>query len=279
MQAVVRQGLAGASVHWLGEEPPLTFLADPFGVSLRTGGTALFAERFDYRDRHGWIERLDLAADGRLLERRLALREPWHLSYPVPLEAEGAQWLLPEAHRSGALTLYRAHQDWDEWQPECRIMLDAVPVDASPVWHEGRWWLFYAPAGSKAEKIGRLHIAHAERLTGPWTAHPGNPVRRGADGSRPGGLPQRIDGRLLLPVQDCRRTYGAAIRPLWIDRLDPREFAATLGEPIGSPAGAGAYRNGLHTLNPLGERTLIDCKRIDQSLAGLAIELRRRLGR
>ena len=37
--------------------------------------------------------------------------------------------------------------------------------------------------------------------------------------SRPGGTPFRRDDALFLPVQDCSRTYGGAIRLLRIDAL------------------------------------------------------------
>lgn len=266
---VVRLGLADATVEWLPDEPRFTFLADPFGVRLADGAMALFVEHYDYRERHGRIERLRLDPDGCVVERQPALAEPWHLSYPVPIAADGAQWLLPEAHRSGALTLYRAQANWSDWRAETTIALDVVPVDATP-WHDGeRWWLFYSPGTSKAAKVERLHLAWADRLTGPWHPHPQNPVRIGRDGSRPGGTPALVDGRVMLPVQDCARTYGGAVRPLWINRLDPEGWNAELGLPLTLPPGGWA---GMHTLSACGERTLIDVKTIDRSLAGLGIE-------
>lgn len=265
-------------VRWLPEEPPFTFLADPFG--WRAGEALyLFAEQYDYRTRHGVIERLRLGPDGAVLERRPALAEPWHLSYPFVFEGEGALWMLPEAHRSGALTLYRAHGALEDWRPECRIALDCVPVDASIIRREGRWWLLYSPATSKATKLGHLHVAWADRLTGPWTPHPGNPVRVDRASARPGGRPVMIGDRLMLPMQDCTATYGGAIRPLWIDRLDETGFAATAGEALALPSSAGAYDAGMHTLSACGDVTFLDVKRIDRSLRGLALEAARALGR
>jgi len=278
IERIVAGARGDLPVRWLPEEPPFTFLADPFG--WRDGEALyLFAEQYDYRTRHGVIERLRLGPDGAVAERRLALAEPWHLSYPFVFEGEGALWMLPEAHRSGALTLYRAHGALEDWRPECRIALDCVPVDASIVRREGRWWLLYSPATSKATKLGHLHVAWADRLTGPWTPHPGNPVRVDRASARPGGRPVEIGGRLMLPMQDCTATYGGAIRPLWIDRLDETGFAATAGEALALPSSAGSYDAGMHTLSACGDVTFLDVKRIDRSVRGLALDVARALGR
>ncbi|WP_205452093.1 formyl transferase [Sphingobium estronivorans] len=270
-------GITGP-VTWLSEEPNFQFLADPFGWRGEDGRLHVFAEHYDYRIRHGTIETLVLDEDGHLLERRPCLVEPWHLSYPQVFAGEGALWMLPEAHRSGGLTLYRDHGGLVDWRAECRIMLDCVPVDASILRHDGRWWLFYSPATSKMTKLSHLHIAWAERLCGPWTVHPGNPVRIDPRSARPGGAPVAINGRIMVPVQDCATTYGGAIRPLWIDRLDETAFVGEAGDALTIPASADAYRDGMHSLTACGDVTLFDVKRIDRSLRGLMLDVRRGLG-
>lgn len=276
-ELVAAGGVEGA-VTWLDEEPDFRFLADPFGWRDDGGQLYLFAEAYDYRTRHGTIERLTLDAALRVTERRPCLAEPWHLSYPQVFAGEGAVWMLPEAHRSGALTLYRDHGGLIDWRPECQITLDCVPVDASILRHQGRWWLFYSPGFSKFTKVAHMHVAWAESLCGPWTPHPGNPVRIDPRSARPGGTPVAIGRRIMLPVQDCSATYGGAIRPLWIDRLDENAFHAEAGAPLALPDTAGDYREGMHTLSSCGKLTLFDVKRIDRSLRGLALDVRRGLG-
>ena len=274
---IVQSGIDDEAVVWFPEEPRFTFLADPFGWQ---DGEWLhvFAEAYDYRTRHGTIVRLTFDNAFGLAERRPSLAEPWHLSYPFVFEAEGEMWMLPEAHRSGKLTLYRSHGHLEDWRPECDISLDCVPVDASIVRHAGRWWLFYSPAASKAAKVSHLHVAWAANLCGPWTPHPANPVRMDRATARPGGTPVLVGGRMMLPVQDCTRTYGGAIWPLWIDRLDESGFEAQAGEPLAIPGSAGRYAQGMHTLSACGEVTLFDAKLIDRTLTGLALDLRRKLG-
>lgn len=271
-------GLRSADVIWLPECGSLRFIADPFGL-WRDGRLHLFVEAYDYRDRQGFIEAIVLDEALAVVDRRTVLREPWHLSYPFVFEHEGETYMLPEAHRSGGLTLYRAVEFPWRWLPERRIDLGVVPIDATPLFHEGRWWLFFTVAGSRADKVSALHLAYADTLEGPWTLHAGNPVRVDASSARPGGTPVVGPSGIVLPVQDCSRTYGGAIRPLRIDRLDPGGFEAVAGEAVVPPRTAGRFDRGLHTLASAGEVTLIDAKRHEVSLLSLALDGRRVLNR
>lgn len=277
ISAIISKGRVDDPVIWLPEEADFQFLADPFGWRDGDGHLHLFAEHYDYRTRHGTIHKLVLDEALQPVDRRPILAEPWHLSYPQVFAGEGATWMLPEAHRSGGLTLYRDHGNLCDWRPECRLSLDCVPVDASIMRHEGCWWLLYSPATSKVSKISHLHVAWADSLCGPWTPHPGNPVRIDQGSARPGGNPVVINGRIMLPVQDCTTSYGGALRPLWIDSLDKGHFAAQAGPPLSLPGSAGRYRDGLHTLTACGDLTLFDVKRVDRSLSGLMLDLRRTL--
>ncbi|WP_297510367.1 hypothetical protein [uncultured Caulobacter sp.] len=252
-------------VHWLPEEGRLKFLADPFGV-WRDGKPLLFVETYDYRTRHGVIELIELAEDFSPVARSVVLREPWHLSYPQVFEADGDWWMLPEAHRSGVLTLYRATAFPRGWEPVARLPLDTAAIDATPFRHDGLWWLAYSPKGPQRWKQGRLHLAFAERLTGPWRPHPGNPVRDDLASSRPGGTVWIEEGVIHLPVQDCTRTYGGGMRVLKILSLGPDRFEAEATAPLNTPPGAAPYLAGLHTLSACGPMTLFDVKRIDRSL-------------
>jgi hypothetical protein len=270
--------LASAPVRWFPDEGALRFLADPFGV-WREGRLYVFGEIYDYRDRVGAIEVLVFDADLNFVERLPALNEPWHLSYPFIVETNGETYMLPEAHKSGALTLYRCERWPDRWVAEAEIKLDAVAIDATPLFHEGRWWLFYTPATTKTAKVSNLHVAFAGSLTGLWTPHPGNPVRVDASSSRPGGTPVVVDGRVVLPMQDCTATYGGAIRPLTVTTLTPEAFEAQAGAALKAPASYAPYVEGLHTLSAAGRVTLLDAKRRHMSAATLWLDLKRKLSK
>jgi hypothetical protein len=271
---VARGSVADLVMHRLPSMGSFQFLADPFGL-WRDGLLYVFVETYDYRVRIGAIEVLVYGSDFHLLSRRIVLREPWHLSYPILIEAEGETWMLPEAHRSRDLKLYRAVEFPYRWEAARSIMLDHVPVDATPIFHDDFWWLFYTSASREADKMSALHVAFAEKLTGPWHAHPANPVRLSLADARPGGTAMVIGGRIMLPVQDCTATYGGAIRPLWFDELTTEKARTRPGAPLLSPPALTPFVEGLHTLSAAGDVTLIDVKRTELSAHGLSIEITR----
>jgi hypothetical protein len=273
---IARAGSLDAfKIDWLDEPAYFAFEADPFAI--RRGDTIhLFTEAFDYRERHGRIVHRTIASDGAVLLPRVVLEEPWHLSYPALVEDDGETYMLPEAAKGGRLTIYRAAAFPDRWERIADITLDTLPIDATPFRHDGHWWLAYASA---ANAKASLYLAFADQLAGPWTPHPGNPVRVDRAGARPGGTPFLLDGRLVLPVQDCTGTYGAAILLLAVDTLTCERFECEQIARLSPPPSAGRYREGLHTLTACGDVTLIDVKRIDRTGRGWLIDAKRWLTR
>lgn len=259
-----------APIVWLPPQRSFCFLADPFGV-WRDNQLTVFVEALDYRRKIGEIQYFRYTADFRLLDSGVALRQPYHLSYPYLIEDGGELYMLPEAHKSGKLTLYRSVGFPHMWEPVADL-LDQPAIDASVIYHKNRWWMFYALPGSATDE---LQCGYAETLTGTWTPHPMNPVRRALDSARPGGTPFVHMGELYLPTQDCRATYGGAVSLLHITVLTPEAFAGEVVRYLPPPEGY----DGLHTLSACGEVTLLDVKRIDHSPARRWINWQRRVAR
>ena len=258
-------GLGEDSIVWLPPRPrSFQFIADPFGVE-RDGLTTVFFEHFDYRVRRGEIHYAQYDGD-RLVREGEALIEPFHLSYPGLIENDGELYMLPEGHKSGVLTLYRCERFPDRWAP-VRRLLDVPAIDATVVQHDGLWWMFYALPGPDDRAMRELHVAWAPRLEGPWTPHAANPVRADFLSSRPGGTAFVHDGAVHLPVQECRPTYGAAVRLLRIDELTPDDFSAVEVRRFTPDGLLTGYSDGLHTLSGDDRLTFIDVKGLRRSPA------------
>lgn len=270
--------LEGFRFSWLNETRSFRFLADPFGL-WRGGSLHVFAEAYDYRDRHGRIAHLEFDAQFRLLRRGTVLDEPWHLSYPVLLEEGGETWMMPEACRSGRLTLYRAVAFPDRWEPVPDWEFPVAGIDASPVHYNGLWWIFFTPPDGRREKKSVLHAAFAERLAGPWHLHPRNPLRCDVASGRPGGTPVVTPDGIVLPTQDCTHTYGGALSLLTIHDLSPERFAADVTGHLTAPAMAAPWTDGLHTLAGVGPVTLVDMKKVLVSPVRHVFDARRYLAR
>lgn len=269
---------AASEITWLPDAGSWRYLADPF--ALRKGDTThVFVEAYDYRTKHGTIERHEFGPGLVWQGKATALERPFHLSYPFLIEEGGELFMVPESHKAGEIALYRATSFPDGWVKETVLLGDIPGAEASLIRHQGRWWMFYTLVGAGARDQRELHVAHAERLTGPWTMHPENPVLVDKAGARPGGTPFiGADGSVILPVQDCHVTYGGALRFLTFPVLDTthvdcRHLPVTLTGGQASPL----YPDGLHTFSAAGEMTLIDVKRISRSYGRHLVNLKRRL--
>ena len=74
--------------------------------------------------------------------------------------------------------------------------------------------------------------------------------------ARPAGNFVSRDGKLYRPVQDCRRTYGAALNLMRVTRLDREGFAQ---QSEGTVTAGGAWPGSrIHTLNYNGRLETID---------------------
>ena len=265
------------TITWLPAQRPFAFIADPFAL-WEGGKLHVLAEHFDYRTKHGVIQYYTFNADLALEAHGEALRAPFHLSYPFLVRHEGEIYMTPEGHRSGRLTLYRARRFPDQWEPMCEI-LDEPAVDPTLVYHDGLWWMFYSYARTRRTSVDELHVAFAEKITGPWRSHPANPVRTAADSARPGGTPFMSAGALHIATQDSCNSYGEAVTVLRVDALTPDSARFEIVNRIAPETLGLEGFEGLHTLAGAEGVTLFDVKTVNRSPGRVAINLQRRLHR
>lgn len=253
------------AVYHAGADVPITwfplrpgrFAADPFGVDVE-GTLHVFFEDYDQREGRGTIAHVAISADGSRTDPEIVLDVGVHASYPFLVRDQGVTFMLPETSAARESVLYEA-TDWPRgWRRAATMLPDFPAVDASVVRIDDRWWMFATSAARGPNHS--LFIWHAPALTGPWTAHEGNPVKTDVRSARPGGTPFVIDGVLYRPSQDCADGYGAKLTICRVDTLTTTAFSetpvATLPPPAGSP-----QPDGFHTLSAAGRYTLVDGKR------------------
>lgn len=251
------------------------FLADPFGL-WRDGKLYVFAEYYDYHQSKGVIDVLIYDETFTLLEHRTVLKEDWHLSYPYVFQHEGVTYMLPEGYKSDRLTLYKARSFPYEWEKVSSFVFPIGAIDATPLYHAGRWWLFWTPPEPKTCRQSTLHIALAEELTGPWCDLGRFLIDK--SGARPGGTPFVEGGDVFLPVQDCSVTYGGGLRFLHLSGFEKGRPVLCGGEavPLHTPI-LKDYPDGMHTLSAAGKVTLVDFKKIRHGLRPAFFKLKKEL--
>lgn len=275
-------GLEGAAAQrealdaavWMDELAGL-YRADPFPATRPGGGPdrLILFEEFPGGPGKGAIGAA-LWDGARFRDTARAFSSPHHLSYPYVLRDEGREWFMPEHAEARELAIH-SFDDRGQSLSWRTIVADLPLIDSTAIRHGGKYWLFatHLDGGENSD----LHLYHAETLTGPWTAHRGNPVKRDNGNARPAGQPFAFDGGLFRPAQNCARYYGANIVINRIDELSEDAFRETPVAELRPPPGS-RYPGGLHTLSHLGDLTLIDGARFESRLHPALDRLGRLLG-
>ncbi len=270
-------------VTWLPATSAAEYRADPFGAWI-DGRLTILCEHYSYRDDRGYIVAIDAGTaeagtslDARAMRVQIGPEPPVHMSYPYLFETEGRLCCAPESSAAQELAVYDIGRFPERWTRTHTLIAGRGIVDATLFQHGGRWWMAASELAAKGAN-SELHLWFAERLGGPWQAHPGNPVKVDVRSARPAGTPFLVDGVMYRPAQDCSSTYGARVTLNRVLTLTPCEFREEVAATV-NPDPAGRYPRGLHTVSACGNKTLIDGKRsvfaVDQFLRVLR---RRALG-
>ena len=251
---IVRRGLT-APVRWLDQPNPWRILAAPLCHEQPDGTRVILAEQINQ-----WVGRGEIwkAVIPPGQDPVRAVFHPWmrsniHLSYALTVRDNGLLYLMVQSWRAGALHLWCER---DGALAHAGPLIDRPVLDATPWRDERGWWLFCALQDAGPHE--QLHLFHAPAITGPWTPHPANPVKVDPGSARPAGPLFMAGGKLIRPAQDCSRTYGDALVLHEITRLDQHGFAERC---IRRLEPQGAYPDGLHTLCPAGDMTIVDGRR------------------
>lgn len=233
------------------------FYADPAPFE-HEGRTYIFLEDFPYATGKAVIAVVEIDAAWTASPPRTVLEHASHLSYPLIIRHRGEIYMLPEISGARRVQLFRADPFPDRWVAD-RVLLDGlVAADATPIEHQGRWWMFATLSDDGGSSWDQLCLFHAPDLLGPWSPHADNPVLVDAGAARPAGAMWHEDGLLMRVAQDCRGGYGVGMAICRVDRLDSQGFRQTVIKRLGPPDGYGA--DGAHTLNRAGALEVIDLR-------------------
>lgn len=246
--------------------PAHRLYADPFAVTWK-GRTFVFFEDLDHRVGKGIISAVEFGEAGPIGPVTPVLEEPWHLSYPFLIEHDGELWMIPESSGNRDVALYKCIDFPGKWVRHTTLLSGLELSDATIIQHDGLYYLFGATRDGAGGYSDTLSLFHADRLFGPWTPFPSNPVMVDRAGARPAGNIVTINGQLWRPVQDCTAGYGCALGLAEITELSPVSYKQTVRHII-RPGPLWPGRK-LHTLNRCGRLELIDGTSIQPKLPSL----------
>jgi hypothetical protein len=240
---------AAASLHG-------RYWADPF-VYTRAGRTFCFVEDLDRRTKRGHITALEVI-DTRVVEIGVALREPFHLSFPFVFEHQGELYMCPETSAAREVRLYRCLEFPLRWELTQVLMQDVSAADPLLFEKGGRWWLLVnIDEAETGDHCSELYLFSADSpFSTQWTPHRQNPLLVDSIGGRNGGL--IVDGEKRYRLGQCQGfdRYGESLRVYEIKQLSPERYAEELVGEIKADFRKGL--RGTHHLSTDGTTTVVD---------------------
>ena len=252
---ILQNRLKSIDFKWIDIPNPEVFVADPFVIELPNGEIHVIAEHI-HQASYGKLVGYRFSKTLDLLEEKIILDTGTHLSYPFILEVNGEICIIPESAMANGVFAYPYNPIHMSLGNPITLIENEPLLDSTFVHYEDRWWLFATKRGANSNSA--LHIYHAEHWKGPYEAHKLNPVKTGADGSRPAGNILKQGNQLLRPAQNCKESYGKSITLFKITKLtkDSYEEVPTL-ELKADIHKENKY--GIHTINHSGSVIVVDC--------------------
>lgn len=157
--------------------------------------------------------------------KQIVLSESFWLSYPEVFKSNGKYYMTAsEGYGTDAGNkLYEAVNFPYTWKYSTTINYsNNICVDPTVFYYNGMWWMFTSDLSTGSN----LYLFYASSVTGPWYAHPKNPLIVGDSSKvRGGGRPIIYQGHILRLTQKCDKKYGESVRAFQIDTLTTTSYA------------------------------------------------------
>lgn len=221
IKEIIRTRSFSQDIKWLSINSADHFNADPFFLRGKDGNLNIFYEDLILDEQYGKIFLMTIDNSFTKFKTKLLLDTKSHLSYPFIFEEDNRIFVFPEASKSGRLTCYEFDQGTQALS-YLKEIINLPLLDSTILKYSNKYWLFGTINGRDSHN--KLYIFFSENLLGPYTAHPGNPVKNSLKSSRPAGNFIEIDGVIYRPSQNCENSYGESLTINKINRLDETSF-------------------------------------------------------
>jgi hypothetical protein len=229
------------------EAPPGHWYADPvLCVRPDTGAVCCFVEEFDEAAGRAHIAVLERSAEG-WVRLGVALKEPFHLSFPFVFEYDGVLYMCPETSEANEIVLYRCESFPLGWRRVATLMRGVSAADTMLFPSDGRWWMLTnIDRAPSPDHQSELHVFHADSpLSEDWQPIAGNPVKVDCHGARNAGLVSVGSTLYRIGQVQSFEMYGKALCVHRVVRIDQRGYEEDLVGRISPPEVAHAA--GTHT--------------------------------
>ena len=229
--------------------------ADPHLVE-HNGTTYLFAELYDRVLRRGVIGYCELSGNG-ATAWPVALRMPYHLSYPHILRIGDAFYMIPESYVANEISVFRAVHFSDRWEKATVLRENICAVDSTVFFDHEQAYLMTLQFQGDAERL-LLFPVKDRTLCGQ-----GLVVAENDCNVRPAGHFFQWNGKRIRPGQDCSNSYGCALNLYEVTDISSEGYSETLYKkvhPSDIRSNLKKEPEGIHTYNMSASYEVVDLK-------------------
>ena len=189
-------------IHYVKGMPRDRWFADPFILDYDDNQIQVLVEEFCYNFRRGRIAKLFIERHSyRLLDYKIILDLPTHLSFPFILRQQGKIFICPENSESNSWDMYEYHPENDELV-KVRRMSDKPLTDAILTDCFGEELIFATHIPN--QNGNTLSIYSIDGTLKQNIEFPSKIARNAGDWFF-------VDGKTYRPAQDCNGSYGRAV--------------------------------------------------------------------
>jgi hypothetical protein len=244
------------------EIPPIAgdIKADPF-LFQHEGECYLFYEAYADGDAKAHISVGRFNGD-KVEPLGVALDCDHHLSYPFIFRDGEDIFMMPEAHQSRRIEIWRCVDFPLKWELYSTALEGLSAADSILTQYAGKWWLFTNVSDFHAyeDHCSELYVFEVD---GPKlnhvTPHKRNPVVMGSTVARNAGRIFERNGRLFRPSQrNAHGIYGYGLNIMEIEKLDLENYKETCIRTIAPDFKSGLL--GCHHFDAAGGRYVVDAR-------------------
>lgn len=189
-------------------QPSRSFWADPFFVEYNDI-KCLFFEELDNNGK-GIISAAIINECFEIIEKRVVIKESFHLSFPNVFSHDSKLFMIPESSDCQKVLLYQCNSFPFEWSLTRNIVDEVKLVDIVWMNRFDKFWIFANLIENfEYDNNERLYLFSSNDLvSGDWVSHPKNPVVTNKGSARNAGKLIIEQDELIRVSQNCNSSYG-----------------------------------------------------------------------
>lgn len=208
IEDIIKNKKFDPDIKWFMRNSYNKFIADPFFLGSNNGRVKIIYEEYTYDDNYGKISLMSFNESLMQVHYKMILDTKSHLSYPFVYKENNKTYVFPEAKQSGKLSCYE-FDPINESLNFIKVIIDLPLLDSTILKCDDKYWIYGTLSENGANY--KLFVFYSERLLGPYTPHPNNPIKSGLNGVRSAGSFIQVDGIIYRPTQNCKKKYGESI--------------------------------------------------------------------